>query len=500
MFGGLYTLHRWLGVAGGLMVCIWYASGLGLHWRALPATLSPDEIHRTLGEPFRHTQVATSFTDILKTATEPMRDIRLRRAGGRLVYDLRTASGRVQIIDAQTGESLLPVTEELARDIAQTLQVENPIEAAVLMSEPDAYYANLRQPVYRVTFDDLSRTRVYVGAQSASILARARIRERLYTHFVNHPHYLTFPFLRRYPGLSDIALLVLNTLALLLVASGAVLGAWKIARSGFLVGIGPRSLVVRRWHRLLGLAFSITTLGYVVSAFFLIFPENNVPQLGIVPRPAEMESVLRPIDPPRYTLRSIDAIDLKELPVAADQLSMVTLQHVVDVPMYTFEDTRGRQVAVRADTGRGFQIDHAWLARIASAFIGEKVTVTDVRYMEDYDEYYYARNNRIPPLPAYRVTVNNDDQTLLYLSAATGAVVGRATREFRVRRWLLIGPHTWDWPFLMRRPLLWHAVVITLIVGGLGVTLSGLYLGAQVLAGLVRGRRRTLAYARRRAS
>lgn len=501
MFRALYVAHRWLGIAGGLMVCVWYLSGLGLHWRAIPNVLSPPEIRRTQGAPFGPPQAARSFSDVLTGLTEPARDIRLRRAGARLVYEVRSAGGQVHVVDAQTGESVLPVDETLAREIAETLLPDAPVDSTVLLADPDTYSTNLRPPFYRVTFGDPDRTRVYVGAATASVLASAGTKERLYFLFVNKPHYLNFNFglLRRHPGVIDAALLSLNGLVLLLVASGIILVSWKIMASGFLGGVGVRDLFVRKWHYVLGLMFSATTLGWVGSAFFLVLQDNNVPQLGIRPLETEVANVLRPLDP-GHALLPIASLDLPRTPVDAARLSSVTLKRILDVPVYTLQDSEGRQHAMRADTGEPFTTGRGWLAHVASAFVGREVTISDVRYMEDYDEYYYARNDRFPPLPVYRVTVDNDDQTLLYLSAATGEVVGRASRAFRVKRWLVIGPHTWDWPFLLRRPLLWHAVSVTLITGGLGVTLTGLYLGLQATVGARRRRLGSMPHQQRRAS
>src|SRR5262245_58611607 len=101
-------LHRWLGLAGGIMLSVWYFSGLGLHWRAIPNVLAPDEVARSLGDPFTADDAAVSFGEVLAAQAEPVREIRLRRAGSRLVYEIRTASGRTAIHDAHTGASLLP--------------------------------------------------------------------------------------------------------------------------------------------------------------------------------------------------------------------------------------------------------------------------------------------------------------------------------------------------------------------------------------------------------
>jgi hypothetical protein len=492
------VVHRWLGLTGGLMVLVWYLTGLGLHWRPMPSVLNPEEFRRTQGESFALTLASQSFTDVLQGRSE-VREVRLRRAGSRLVYEVRKSDGTVEIVDAQSGESLLPVNEALARDIAQTLMPGSTIETAVLMSEPDAYYTNRRQPAYKVTFDDFGKTRVYVGSETASVPARAGIQHRLYQHFVNHPHYFSFdiPIRRRHPVIFEGVLMILNILALVLVASGVVLSFRRFSRAGLFGGDGFRQQLVRKWHYVVGTVFSITTLGFVVSAFFLLFRDNTVPQLGIVPTQDEQARIVRPLDPAQILPLPLTSLDLSRTSVAMDRLSMVSLKRLLDVPFYVLRDTAGRQETVRADTGQPFTLDQSWFANVASAFMGAQVKLSDVEYLSEYDTYYYARHNRYPPLPAYRATVDDDDGTLLYLSAETGEVTGRASREFRIRRWLVTGPHTWDWPFLVRRPPLWTAVSMTVLGGGLWVTVSGLYLGMQALLGTVRNRRYSVSVQRR---
>jgi hypothetical protein len=471
----LNVLHGWLGIVGGVVVLGWYFTAIGEHWRYLPGEFSHEERQRTLGEPFSPAGAGKSFTDILAGLSEPAQEVRLRRAGSRLVYEVRTTSNRVDIVDAQTGESLLPVDESFARDIAQAYLPDVSIKEAVLLAQPDMFGSPGQ---YRITFDDFGETRVYV-APTASIASRLRVREWVNRVVFAKLHTLNFngTFFRQYPGVTDVALLVLNTFALLIVGSGAVLAFWRMIRNGFFGGTGLRHLFFRKWHYVLGLIFSVTTLGFVISGFYLVLPDGTVPQSRVTPRARELEPLFRPLDSSRVAALSVASGGLANVPH-----SMVTLKHLLDVPIYIFQDPLGRLVVRRADTGEAFTVDRPWLARVASAFLGKETALSDVRYLDDYsDYYYYARNNRFPPLPVYRVTADNEDRTLLYVSAATGELTGRATRDVRWRRWLVTIPHTWDWPFLLRRPALWDAVSATLILGGLAVTLSGLYLGWQML-------------------
>jgi hypothetical protein len=133
---------------------------------------------------------------------------------------------------------------------------------------------------------------------------------------------------------------------------------------------------------------------------------------GTVPRPAEIANVLRPIDSASQVV-AVDAVNLTASEIASDRLALVTLQQVVDVPIYTFQDADGRQTAMRADTAQRFAIGDRWIGRVVSTFVGEQVAISDVRYLREYDEYYYGRNDRNPPLPAYRVSVDTDEDPLI---------------------------------------------------------------------------------------
>lgn len=479
MFRKLFVLHRWFGIGGALMVLVWYASGIGLHWRALPRVLTPEEQRRAGGEAFGVAEVVRHFDDILAgTGTEPVREIQLRRAGSRLVYEVRTEGGGSRILDARTGKSLAPITESFAREIASTFMPNTPVRASVLMTQGDTYSSNLPMPLYRVTFDDHQGTHVYVSQNTASVLARARLPERLYFNFASIPHFLTFNsgFVRSHEKLRHAALYVLNTLAALLVITGLSVVLMMIWRSGFLEGIGRRQFLMRKWHYLVGVVFCVSTLLFVVSGYFLVV-NGGTPPDAVLARPAELHAILEPMNADTPNIRPVPEVLAAHSDRLQKALTSVTLKSVLGLPVYVFQDREGRRHAVRADTNRPLSVNQSWARQMAEAFLGRPVAVGQMEYVTEYDSYYYARDKRFPPLPVYRMACDDPQETILYLSAATGEVVGRTDRTFRRRRWLVTALHTWDFPFLLNRPLLRDAVVMVQVVGGLVLTLTGLYLG-----------------------
>lgn len=479
MFRKLFVLHRWFGIAGALMVLVWYASGIGLHWRALPRILTPQEQRRVAGEAFGASDIHQQFSDVIaRVGGETVRDVQLRRAGSRLVYDIRMVGGASRIVDAQTGRAVAPITDGFAREIAGTFLPNTSVRASVRMTRGDTYSSNLPMPLYRVTFDDVQGTHVYVSQNTATVLGRARLPERLYFNLASIPHFLTFNtrFVRSHEGLRHATLYVLNTLALLMVGTGVVMVLMMITRSGFLNGIGRRQFLIRKWHYLVGIGFCVSTLLFVVSGFFLVVNGGTPPE-AVLARPAELQNLLPPVGPHTSSIRPVTEAMSALGDVSRKEFTSVTLKSVLDVPMYVFQEDGGRRHAVRADTGEVVPVTSNWAEQVVRMFLRRRVNIGQLDYMAEYDSYYYARDKRFPPLPVYRVSADDPSKTVLYLSAATGEVVGRTDRNFRIRRWLVTGLHTWDFPFLLNRPWLRDTVVMVQIIGGLALTVTGLYLG-----------------------
>ncbi len=472
----LYILHRWLGLTAGLMLVVWYGSGLYVHWRALPSVLSVEEQRRTIGVPFALSEAEKDFPEILKVYGDgPAQEVRLRRAGSRLIYEVRGIDSPGKVFDATTGALLSPIGEAFAQEIAQGFMPATAIKASILLEMPDAYSIRLSMPVYRITFSDDQSTAVYVDPATASILSRTRTRERLYYVFGSIPHFLNMnlPFLQHNKTVKDGLLFVLNALAGLVVFSGIAMAAWMIARHGFLGRPGLKHSLLCKLHYFLGLGFTVTSLLFITSGLFYVV-NGSPPPVRVTPKPEELRPIAKLINLANLRpARQIGSGEMRNPP----GLSMVVLKQVLDVPLYQFHHAGGGSSVMKGDTGQPFAVDSHWLHKVVNVFLGSTDSVGEVQYLTDYDTYYYARDGRFPVLPVYRIQGNDSGQTIVYLSPATGEVVGRASRDFRVFRWFVSGFHAWDWPFLLQRPVLRDGIVVLLVIGGLGVSLTGLYLG-----------------------
>ena len=100
----------------------------------------------------------------------------------RAVYEVRGADGPV-LFDASNGERLSPISEEVARAVAeQDFIGEGALQNIALISDPPPEYRGPR-PVWRADFDDRLRTRLYISPDTGAVTARRNDVWRVYDFF-----------------------------------------------------------------------------------------------------------------------------------------------------------------------------------------------------------------------------------------------------------------------------------------------------------------------------
>ena len=108
--------------------------------------------------------------------------------------------------------------------------------------------------------------------------------------------------------------------------------------------------------------------------------------------------------------------------------------------------------------------------------------------MTDYDSDYYARKKDRMPLPVYRVVADDYMHTHIYYQPET-LVTRRIDDDSRLRSLLYGGLHRLNLKWLTDRPVLWHIVMFTLLIGGSLLSLTGV---AVSLKWIIRSLRRKI--------
>ena len=159
----------------------------------------------------------------------------------------------------------------------------------------------------------------------------------------------------------------------------------------------------------------------------------------------------------------------------------IELIQFMNAPFYRVQDQDGRTLLLTADHGPalkdGFTQPELLIAASAAM---SGVRTQEAVWLTSYDSYYSDRAGE-RPLPVLRVKYEDAEQTWLYFSSRDGAIVQRETASGRPVRWLYHGLHSLDFPGLYEVGWLWDAVIITLSIGGLLLSLTSVIVGWRFL-------------------
>ena len=126
------------------------------------------------------------------------------------------------------------------------------------------------------------------------------------------------------------------------------------------------------------------------------------------------------------------------------------------------------------------------IARLNTVLPDERMV--EQTLLTEYDDYYYSRGSQTP-LPVLRVKYADPAQTWLYVDPEMSRVLGSVPKLARLERWLYNGLHSLDFKFWYSRRPLWDVGMIVLLLGGLGSSALGAFLGARRI---VRASRRAI--------
>ncbi len=160
-----YKVHKWVGVAVGVVLLMWIVTGVLLsagEGRGKDRGAPPDYGMATVA-PAAAVAAATRGDSGLHA----IRGVELDRLGDRVIYRVKGSPRGTALIDAGTAERIV-ITESLARALAQSAVPGSPIVSAELIRANDRGYPG-SLPAWRVRFGDEGATWFHVGTQDGLI-------------------------------------------------------------------------------------------------------------------------------------------------------------------------------------------------------------------------------------------------------------------------------------------------------------------------------------------
>ena len=507
----LYLLHRYIGIGLGLPFALWFASGVVMLYAQFPI-LTPEA--RFSGLPrFHPDRFTLPPHDAVERAglSAPPRRIRLGMLLDRPIYYILPAGQPWLGVYADTGRVLASVDEATARHVARRHapagahpELRDVVETLDQWTLSNSL--NLHRPLYRFELGDERGTEVYVSAQTGEMVMRTTRRERLLSWLGPIIHWGAPAFFRQWVGPWRQTMLWVSAVGTLLVITGVVIGILRYRRRGYVLkGVDATRRVtspylgVKRRHHWAGLIAGIVTLTWITSGLLYLNPggrrqdalstttQMTPYSVGGVrgstsARPGQAEAMRGgPLDPSLWVdspetawarvggAGATEALQQDGLPKEAE------LRRFAGRPYYVFQTGVFESVTVAADgSGDPPVVRHpteALVARARQAVEGPLLTAT---LLERYDAYYYSVGSGARRrLPVLRLTFDDPGTRLLYVDPHTGAILRAYDTRAKVMRWAVMGLHCLDFPFLIRNRPVWDITIISLSLGGLLLSVTG---------------------------
>ncbi len=471
MAGGVWRamviLHRYLGIAVGLLMVMWFASGIVMMYVPYAPGHEAERLHAKPPIPWQSCCNYGAISDDVPVIRAQVEDhlgapaVRLRVPGRPdVLFDLARGAG-------------VPIDADLARRVAlEAIPSVIGHPASIVAYEQVSFdqftlgQAPRDRPFHRFLFDDPDKTTVYVSGTTGQVVTWTTAGHRFWNWLGTIPHFLYFQSLRVQQQLWSQTVIWTSLLGTFLTVVGIILGVAQFRR-----GEGRKLSPYRGWfywHHVTGLVFGVLTLGFVFSGLVSMNPwgfleSGGRAEAGLARGPSpHWGEVKASLEALRTQLAGSGVVSLTSAPFDGKLHWMAT-----------FDDGGAKRLDM---SGLVAPIGADELAQAALRIAGND-TIAEQGLVNEEDAYYYARQRRGDiVLPVYRVILNDDEQTRYYLDPNTGAIVHGADSAGRWQRWLFDGLHRLDFAAWMRDRPFRDALMWLTLLGGLAVSVTGVYL------------------------
>jgi uncharacterized iron-regulated membrane protein len=173
-------LHKWLALLVGAQLLVWALSGFYMvvvHIDIIHGDMLVKPVDADLGRSLDQYLPIPMLLERYPDASA----VTLSRRGTRPVYRLHGEESR-QVVDAYSGEPLLPMTAAEAAAIAtdQFSGTAGVVRTTLVESDPPSEIQFLPLPVWRVDFDDAWGTSFYIDPDSGRFMTRRHTLWRVF--------------------------------------------------------------------------------------------------------------------------------------------------------------------------------------------------------------------------------------------------------------------------------------------------------------------------------
>ena len=462
----LFLLHRYLGIALGLVVSLWCLSGFVMMYVQFPDMTSEEQLQGLNDLDLSNCCVLPDdFSDV------SVDRFRVEMMAERPI--LRLSSGFYQyIIDITDGEYLVDIDEGTGLTIAETFARNMRISEAIeflgtIDRDQWTVYGGLNpnRPLFHYRATDSNATEWYISSINGEVIQLTTAHERFWNWAGSVVHWIYPTILRQHTGAWTQVIIWLSVLGLFLTVIGIYIGLrqFKDRRSGCL---SPYRGVML-WHHYTGLVFGILTLTWLFSGLLSINPWGTFEGRSFGSEVAQIRGGTMGFFQTRDLLRNL-AID--NLPPRTVRLEGNLLGGEPYLLAWSPDGTGTRldQRTLHADP----LMDSSF--KTLATIVRPGVTIRDYGWISEGDAYYYSHHDE-KSFPVYRI--HYEDGERLYLNGISGQLSFAVDNDRQWSRWLFLGLHRGDLSGLIRSRPLWDLILLPLLAGVTLSALTGTWMG-----------------------
>jgi hypothetical protein len=465
----LFLVHRYLGIAVGLLMVMWCLSGVVMMYVSYPE-LAEDTRLRHLA-PIDWSGCCTISDEAIADDTL-VTEAQIETLAARPVLRLRSATDW-RLLDLRTGRVIDRVSFNQAAEVAQTYDKRSTRATPLSLGPIDhdqwtvsgSFHAD--RPLYHFRLDE--GVELYVSSTTGRAVQMTSTGERFWNWLGAIPHWLYFTELREKPVLWSNVVIATSLMGCFLTAIGLFIGVRQFIRRP--VGRWSPYQGFNLWHHLAGLIFGLFALTWILSGFLSINPWGWLEGGGT-------QTELSRLRGKPDTLGA----DLKGGLAAFARLhpaSVVSVQTApLDGQLYFITSTAAGERRRFNVNALPAPLNNADLADITTA-LGDRETPV-VSLMTQEDSYYFSHHLDAARLPVYRVMLGNG--TRYYVDTLSGALLAKMDRGARGYRWWHQALHRMDFTATLRSRPRWDALMLLLMSGVTALCMTGACLGYRRVA------------------
>lgn len=410
----------------------------------------------------------------------------------RPIYQLTLSDRSEQIVFADTGERVSEFRSEDALKVANlyaenmgvyepSLQPQTDQQAEYLgpvdMDQWTVYGGlNKHRPLYKVALNNERGTILYISSSTGEVVRDTHAWERRWNWLGSTIHWIYPMQLRKYSDTWVNVVIWLSIAGVVAVLSGTIIGVLRMrVKRRYKNGAVTPYSGMQKWHHLLGIAFSLFIMMFILSGLFSMNPfgmfDNKTSAGAQVNRYLGGQYDLSTFRESLALLR-LDEFNVADVVINQGELKELSWQMINGLGVLVARFDRIGPIVVNLDMAT---LDRQ--IRQTIPLLLPKNNLAVLTKITEYDNHYYSTHNRYRPLPAYRAQFDDNESSWYYIDAATGELLNRSTRTDRVQRWLYKGLHSLDFRFLLDYRPLWDLVVIVLSIAGVLFSYTSLVIG-----------------------